>query len=372
MNKNPFTPTFGSEPLMFVGRERLVEDVIEGLENAVGDPNRATIFTGPRGSGKTVLLRKIEEEARKIGWISVSVMSIQGMLEEIIEQVYRKAGEFLEIKSDSKLTSVTVGGIGISRTIEPSQKGSWRIRMDKVLDELDANKIGLLITVDELDPKLDELISLIANFQLFKGEQREVALIMAGLPNNVYQLFQDKSISFLRRAFHKKIGPIRTSDVKRSIQQTIEMSERHITAQALEDAASATDGYPFLIQLIGYHVWRQSAKKEIDIEDVVLGIAVAREDMEEMILDSTLRGLSEHDIEFLIAMSQDDGNSKISDIARRMGTTAKYAGQYRLRLIDQGIISSAGRGSLTVVIPMLKELIRNRYEASDAHQYLKD
>ena len=54
--RNPFTPTFGHEPFAFAGREELIDDVIEGLAEGPGDPNRATIFLGPRGSGKTVLL----------------------------------------------------------------------------------------------------------------------------------------------------------------------------------------------------------------------------------------------------------------------------------------------------------------------------
>jgi DNA replication protein DnaC len=66
MPDNPFTPTFGSIPPLFAGRERMIEDVVTGLDNAPGDPNRSTIFIGARGTGKTALLAKIAEEAGKI------------------------------------------------------------------------------------------------------------------------------------------------------------------------------------------------------------------------------------------------------------------------------------------------------------------
>jgi hypothetical protein len=66
---NPFTPTFGSIPMLMAGRDRLISAVLNGLRNGPGDPNRATIFTGARGSGKTVLLTKIANEAAVIGWI---------------------------------------------------------------------------------------------------------------------------------------------------------------------------------------------------------------------------------------------------------------------------------------------------------------
>jgi len=64
--KNPFTPAFGSEPMFLAGRERIIEDIIGGLENGPGDPNRASILVGPRGSGKTVLLTRIAFEASKM------------------------------------------------------------------------------------------------------------------------------------------------------------------------------------------------------------------------------------------------------------------------------------------------------------------
>ncbi|MDR3106675.1 MAG: ATP-binding protein [Bifidobacteriaceae bacterium] len=70
---NPFTPTFGSEPLFLVGRDRMINDVIEGLGNRPGDPNRSTLFVGPRGSGKTVLLAKIAEAAQVNGWVAARV-----------------------------------------------------------------------------------------------------------------------------------------------------------------------------------------------------------------------------------------------------------------------------------------------------------
>ena len=67
-SSNPFTPTFGSMPYALAGRVELIDDVIGGLANRPGDPNRSTIFIGPRGSGKTVLLRTIAEEASAQGW----------------------------------------------------------------------------------------------------------------------------------------------------------------------------------------------------------------------------------------------------------------------------------------------------------------
>ncbi len=54
--QNPFKPTAGKMPPVLVGREKVTDDFLEGLAN--GEKLRARLMriTGPRGSGKTVLL----------------------------------------------------------------------------------------------------------------------------------------------------------------------------------------------------------------------------------------------------------------------------------------------------------------------------
>jgi Cdc6-like AAA superfamily ATPase len=52
---NPFCPSYGISPKVFLGRDGVIQDFMYGLENGAGDPNRSTIITGARGTGKTVI-----------------------------------------------------------------------------------------------------------------------------------------------------------------------------------------------------------------------------------------------------------------------------------------------------------------------------
>ena len=79
-----------------------------------------------------------------------------------------------------------------------------------------------------------------------------------------------------------------------------------------------------------------------------------------MIFDITYRDLSEKDIAFLTAMLSDKDYSNISDISKRMNVTPKYAGMYRKRLIEQGIVSSTGYGKVSFDLPMFREYIQNK------------
>jgi len=362
--KNPFTPTFGSIPLMLAGRKEVMNNILAGLDNGPGDPNRATIFVGARGTGKTVLLAKIAEEASARGWISANVNANPGMLDEIIIQIKDNAKEFLAPESLSYITSIGLGSFSISRSTKASaRKSTWRSELTAIIKELNEKGVGLLITVDEVNIETEEMSSLVVAFQHFVRERREVALIMAGLPQKVSDLLRDDSISFLRRAFQHHLNPIEESEVRYSLKKTIEFSGRKIENIALDLAAKKTEGFPFLIQLIGYQMWRQNpGRKQITFEDAVEGVVAAQVDLERMVFARTYRDLSDKDLAFINAMLDDSEYSKMSDIAERLNVSTKFASVYRKRLIEQGIIGSRGHGKVAFDLPMFKEYLQNRLE----------
>jgi len=358
MYSNPFTPVFGNEPPVIGGRDKYIRDVLKGLDNTPGDPNRITVFTGPRGSGKTVLLATIAAQADRRGWISVHTPAIDGMLAELIGQIERKAGEHLPKKKKSLLTGVQLTGVGFSRTVHEENPGTWRTQMDRYLDLLAEKQIGLLFTIDEVTARVPELVSFISTFQVFVMEKRNVALLMAGLPGNVVQMICNDNISFLRRAFRRELTPVGMPDVRAILKKTIALADRQIEKDALEYAAGKTEGLPFLIQLIGYHVFNQSELKNILKNDAIAGVRDAHEDMRNMILDATLSDLSKTDVEFLRAMLPDDGSSRVSIIAKRMNISASQTSHYKRRLVKQGVIAECGRGLVEFSMPMFKTLLR--------------
>jgi len=357
---NPFIPVFGRIPTLFVGRDRLIQDVVDGLKNGPDDPNRTTVFTGPRGNGKTVMLTKIAEEAQTLGWVCANVMTRPGMLDRILEQLRDNASEILPPKAKSRLAAISVttplGGVSATTERTPEKAPSWAKQMTDLLNLLQQHNTGVLITVDEASSDAEELIDLIAEYQLFVRAERNIALIVAGLPWNVDALIMERTVSFFRRAFRRELKLISIPEVKSSLRKTIEGAGRAIDANALNEMAEATGGYPLMIQLIGYHVWKQSGAKRIESRDIEEGVESARADLENMILDATLLEISDTDKKFLVAMLPDARESNVSDIASRMGVSANYAAKYRRRLIKQGIIAPAGRGRVFFAIPMFKEL----------------
>ncbi len=360
--KNPFTPTFGSIPFQFAGRERIIDDILNGLDNAPGDPNRSTLFIGARGTGKTVLLARIAEEALSLGWLSVNVSAREGLLEEILVQIKDKAESFLAPEYVSKITSVNIAGFGVSREITEEPKRTWRSTLTSLVKELNDQDIGLLITVDETDPGCDALSDLVDTYQHLVRERRNVALIMAGLPNKILQLMKDEKVSFIRRAFMHRMDAVPADKVEYALRKTIEMSNRSISPSALELAAERTKGFPFMIQLVGYNMWKQNPhNKNISLNDVQQGIELAENDMRRMIFDSTINDLSNRDVQFLLTLANIGEESSTAQVALKWQKDVNYTSKYRRRLIDQGVIGERPFGKFDFDIPMLREYLLERF-----------
>ncbi len=205
---NPFTPEFGSVPLVMAGRQSIRRELFEAFSQGRGNPNLSSILIGPRGSGKTALLTYLAKEASDEGWVAVHAVAMPGMLEDIYEQTRLACANALGkrgVNAPPQLTSVSLGPVGVGWTAPPVPSENWRTRMSRLIEILEGVGLGLLITVDEVVASLDEMINLAAVYQLFVREQRRVALVMAGLPNNISALLNDKSGSFLRRAQQHKL-----------------------------------------------------------------------------------------------------------------------------------------------------------------------
>lgn len=362
MAPNPFTPTFGTIPAHMAGREEVISELMAAFDSGLQDPNLTTIFSGARGTGKTVLLSHLADIADESGWISVNVSAMPGMLEEIVQQAQKRAAHLIDVEGRLRLSAIRIGEVAevqFQDTDIPAP--TWRIRMSEIMDALEETGTGLLITVDEVREDLDEMIQLASAFQHFVRERRKVGLLMAGLPSHVSALLQDKSVSFLRRANYHELGTVDDFGIERAFAKTVEDGGRTISEEALARAVQFTSGFPYMMQLIGYRAWNESPDcAELSLEDVENGALYARNDLERKVFDTTFLELSKGDVRFLAAMLDDDGPSMLADIAERLGKKSNYASQYKRRLMEQGLLADCGQGAVRIELPMFKDYLRER------------
>ena len=358
MAENPFTPSFGEIPAHLAGRRQIIADMTRALSSERRRPELTTIFSGARGMGKTTLLACLANKAEANGWISVSTTALPGMLDDVEIVLRKKAVHLLEPQPGKTLSGFEVAGVGLSFDQAEKPRDNWRSRMTDLLDELAPTGAGVLITVDELDPTLDEMVELAAVYQHFIRENRKVALLMAGLPHNVSALLNNKTVSFLRRAQQVQLGRVDDFEVEEALARTIREAGREVSREGLGYATEHIGGFPFLIQLVGYRAWDvEPDAPQVSEADLEEGVRLARLEMESRILRATFSELSESDVKFVRAMLADEKFSKVSDLAERLEWSQSQVSQYRRRLIDAGVVCPRGRGVVEFEMPYFREFL---------------
>lgn len=364
---NPFKPTAGGEPPLLIGRERVVRDFDKGLDNGVGAPGRIMLITGARGTGKTVMLTVLGDKARAHKWDVIEETASDGLCERLVSELCSKDSLI------DKLTfapSITIAGASVSlgeaELFPKRMPETLRKAMSARLDALEKRDAGLMISIDETQAaSRADLIAIATAIQHQIREKRNVSIVFAGLPQMISDLFDDEVIVFLRRARTNVLANVPIDEVKESFAQTFEDSGMSLDTSLVEKAAVATAGYPYMIQLVGYYIWDAADAREstvISKEDVDEGIREARVDLDNAVCVPELHGLSKNDRAYLEAMAVSDGPSGTSEVAKRMGRSAKYAATYRKRLLDAYVIRQTDRGEVDFAVPFLREYLRGHMQ----------
>lgn len=353
---NPFRPTAGAEPPRIIGRDGVALEFSEGLHAGVGAPARLMRITGPRGSGKTVLLCELRERASEQGWNTVQIAASAHLLQDLFERIDE------ELPVESASVGVNFGVASAHVKLASHQRGI-RSRLKDAAQKGN----GLLIAIDEVqDAPIEDMQTIASAVQLLIGEKVNIALAFAGLPAGVMDLINGKALTFLRRALPVELIGINQVEVALSLQDSFKATGLTLEGDCLSKAAKATRGYAYLIQLVGYSVW-QRANLNRDIHDVVsaddveTGIALASARFHDAVHEPAIAGLSELEIRYLFAMSEDRRTSKTSDIAKRMGKKANEISGIRSKLLQREVIQVPQRGYVEFSIPYLREyLLENK------------
>ena len=364
MGVRVFEPAFGNRPSCLVGRDDLVEGFVAGLDAAPGSRERATLLLGQRGSGKTVLLWEFADRAREKGFaVANPTVCDEGLLERIVEKVQDDGSHYVR-EGKAKLVGGTVGALGFSAGLEferdVQQTKSAQYRLTQLCRRLTEQGHGVLILVDEVRATSTELRQLVALYQELVGQKLDVALVMAGLPAAVSATLNDHVLTFLNRANKVELGPLKTREVDAYYEVAFRQAGIDVPDELRLKAAQATKGSPYMLQLVGYELVLRAKDGSVDESVFQTALSYAQEDFENDVCKTTLAALSDKDIDFLYAMSQDNGPSSISDIAQHMGVKPDYAQKYRRRLIGAGVIESPRRGEVAFAVPYLAEYLKEQ------------
>lgn len=367
--ENPFTPGFGDTPSTLAGRD----DVLGRIDKAMQrprHPDRTLGLIGGRGIGKTAVLNAAEAAAHGRGWAVLSVTARRGgrLVDSLIQMAltpanWPEAWQEPAVRAGYSARSPADPAARSPGNLRYSQMGATlRSAMTDLAELAASHGAGVLITVDELQGMNDEdAEDFAATVQhIIRRERRSLMFLGAGLPVVERTLFADEDLTFFQRCRRIVLQPLDSAEVEYAITAAIEEAGSSIGEDAVDAVVQEASGYPFMVQLIGFHAWEASADPAggITAADVHEGIILARAEMGQLFIQPAWNGLSAGAQRYLQAMTLDQGDSSTSAVAQRLDKSPSCAAHYRQELIDEGLAVSAGYGKVRFAHSALPHWLR--------------
>ena len=344
--QNPFTTTFSKIPETYISTEQ-EREIIDNF--SYERPSESVYkITGVRGSGKTVLLAKVEEEfkkdfRKKEGWYVFRISPGRDMLSQLA--TYMIEEKLMQVKALKASASVSVPSIpvGINITKADEQYSDIGIKIEKALESATQKGKKILIGIDEVS-KTDEMLVFALEFSKWLRAGYSIYLVCTGLYENIEQLYNVKNLTFFRRATTIKTEPLNAVKMVETYRR-----ELKIDLDTAKDLVRLTKGYPYAFQELGVLYFKNSKLEKLDriISDL-------KEELFAYSYEKIWEEMSEGDRVFCKCLVDKEENTR-EDILKKLDKPTNYS-VYRSRLLKKGIIKSKTR-AVSLALPFFAEYI---------------
>lgn len=380
--RNPFAPGAGSQPPELAGRDEIISAADIAIQRVLqGRHDRSQILLGLRGTGKTVLLNKIEQLAEKHGHLTSFIEAPDGesladLLYPKVHQVLRKLsaiesakavahGAMRALRSFASAFKIKVGDVSISVDREPGVSDSGNLEFDladlfvRIGESAQAAGTAWTLLIDEVQYLSEnELAALIVAIHRVNQKRLPVMFFGAGLPQIAALTGEAKSYS--ERLFkYPPVGALDDAAAQSAIRHPIESEGEQISVEALELILKKTMGYPYFLQEWGYQAWNVARKSPIEANDIEQASKLALQRLDEGFFRVRFDRLTPKEREYVFAMAQLGlGPYRSSDVADKLGESVQSLGPRRASIIRKGMIYSPAHGDIEFTVPMFDDYLR--------------
>ncbi len=341
---NPFSIFFGREPYQVVTRGASENEVYENFD-ADTPSTQVFLITGVRGYGKTVLLTSVAHHYRsEADWLVFNLNPERDLLLQLASHLY-ESDALNKYMMGAKI-NLTAFGIGVALE-NAAPISDVEIAIGKMLALAKKHGKKILITIDEVTNS-DYIRVFASAFQIMIREDYPVFLLMTGLYENIKDLKNDRSLTFLYRAPNIELKPLSVASMQIKYKNVFECSDE----EALQ-MAQLTKGYPYAFQVLGYLKWNNEGASLVDLLpefDVYL---------EDRAYDKIWSELSSKDKDVLSLIAAND-KASTAQIIEGTGLTQSSYSTYRKRLLDKGLIDTSEYGYASLTLPRFDVFIKNR------------
>jgi len=376
MQLSPYTP--GEIARDVPGREAQLEEIggmltLPALHGRFS--GRIRVDIGPRGVGKTSLLRHVRDDATQLGLAPIYVTAGNGPLAAVITDEARAlihqwgipaaAAEWLD------RLSVTLGVPGVASISADARPDAPRPQATRAFRELvektaqaalDQGLAGIAILVDELqDADEDGLRTVAYAWQELQGTRTPAVLLAAGLAHTADVV--TAAVTSAERFQFRTLRNLEPHEVREALTAPASDLGVRWETPTLQDVVQRTAGYPYAVQLWGHAMWTAAGSPD---SGGVIGAAAL--DGAQAAVDEDMAALhrtrwakaSPKEREFLAAMADLGGTDVArSDLATALDLESSALSSPRQSLLDKGIIQVSGRGLLSFTAPGFAGYVRD-------------
>ena len=350
--QNPFTTTFSKAPeYTYIATSKTTEI----LDNFSYENPSESVYkiTGVRGSGKTVILAKIEEELRseenkEKGWLVFDLNPARDMLGQIAAMLHKEGFG----KSDTKTAGITVsatvlrsgGSFGYSSEKE-NEFFDIGVEVETMLQQAQKKGKRILVGIDEVS-KTPEMIKFASEYGRWLRANYPVYLVCTGIYENIQEVSNVKNLTFFRRAATIKTEPL-------NMVRMSEMYKKQLAVDSREacEMAKCTKGYAYAFQQLGVLYFKK--KSEESLSDILPDF---KTELFAYSYEKIWEEMTEAD-RFLASLLVEKGEYKREEVLRLMGGRAGNYSMYRDRLLKRGILESR-QAYVSLALPYFADYIK--------------
>lgn len=343
--KNPFNPTFGNVPSIFLDKDKQIAHLIDEIKES--DFARSYFITGVRGSGKTSFLSKISSTlAEDKKCILIDLINEEDIVTNFTQKLYRKTVDIIpEILSH--LSKISIGGL----TFEKKENlSSIELTLEELMENIKKKQKYVVITIDEVTntPNIWKFAKI---FDSLKRKEYPIFVLMTGLPDIVLDIQKNDTLTFLLRSDKIEMMPLTNQDVVFSYLK--EFNENYEVADKMADL---TKGYSYAFQLQGslYFNYLKHENVEPSLETLEKIYNSYKGLLFENAYQKIFVDLSDKDREYLLAINQ---SPIFKDTVAIMNKSATYVSQYRRRMLERHLIEPIGHGKVAFTLPLFSEYL---------------
>lgn len=386
MQKSPYTP--GEISHIVPGREKDVTRFRRDLAFTAVDGalvGRVRVLVGPRGIGKTSLLRYMEKDARSENFSAVLITAGDGsFLDLLLESLEGLGNSWTDtvrskVRKLAESVQLSLGPVSVSgaaHASDPHRSASTGKALQDLVIEVTnqltkRNSHGLCIFIDEIqEADAAGLRALAYAWQNLQAENPDLpAMVVAAGLGHSQDVITD-AVSFSERFAFRSLARLGDDAERTALTQPAEGNGVRWEPEALESAMKYAAGYPYFLQVIGDEVWTAAGFPDAgatltnaDLEDA---LEAFHED-QEVFFRARWKKATRVEAELITAMAQlGVPVVKRAAVAEKMGRKTTDISMVRSSLIDKGIIQAPKGGYLEFTVPGFGDFIRHEIGDADS------